>query len=146
LKHHGDLARQLSLADFENAVKISGTGFFFLLGDLALLDLAIQRYAIDLLLKKGFVLVQPPLLLNRRAYETVVSLAEFENVMYKVENQDLYLIATSEHPLVSRFLDHSFSPRNCPKSLPAFPLVFAAKSESTVWTNAVFFGFTSSTK
>ncbi len=114
LKHHGELARELNLADFENAVKISGTGFFFLLGDLALLDLALQRHAIDLLLKKGFVLVQPPLLMNREAYETVVSLADFENVMYKIESEDLYLIATSEHPLVSRFLNHTFQSAELP--------------------------------
>lgn len=121
LKHHGELARVLGLADFENAVKISGTGFFFLLGDLALLDLALQRHAIDLLLKKGFVLVQPPLLMNREAYETVVSLAEFENVMYKIENQDLYLIATAEHPLVSRFMNHTFQ-------FAELPLKFAGVS------------------
>jgi seryl-tRNA synthetase len=114
LKHHSELARELELADFENAVKISGTGFFFLLGDLALLDLALQRFAVDLLLKKGFILVQPPLLMNRKSYETVVSLADFENVMYKIENEDLYLIATSEHPLVSRFLNHTFRAEELP--------------------------------
>ncbi|MBU0635916.1 serine--tRNA ligase [Candidatus Micrarchaeota archaeon] len=116
LKHHGALAKELGVADFENAVKISGTGFFFLLGDLALLDLALQRFTVDLLLKKGFTLVYPPALMNRKAYEAVVSLSDFEDVMYKIENEDLYLIATSEHPLVSRFLGHTFREEELPQT------------------------------
>lgn len=115
LRHHGELASALRLADFENAVKISGSGFYFLLGDLALLDLALQRYAIDVLLKKNFVLVQPPLLMNRESYETVVSLADFENVMYKIDNENLSLVATSEHPLVARFLNHAFASDELPQ-------------------------------
>jgi len=103
LKHHGQLAVSLGVADFERAVKISGNGFFYLKGDLALLDLALQRYAIDILLKKGFTLVQPPLLMRKKPYEGVVSLDDFEDVMYKVENEDLYLIATSEHPLAAMY-------------------------------------------
>ncbi len=103
LKHHGALAAELGVADFERAVKISGNGFFYLKGDLALLDLALQRYAIGLLLKRGFTLVQPPFLMKKKPYEGVVSLDDFENVMYKVEGEDLYLIATSEHPMAAMY-------------------------------------------
>jgi seryl-tRNA synthetase len=103
LKHHGRLAEELGLADFERAVKISGNGFFYLKGQLVLLDLALQRYALDLLCKRGFMPVQPPFMMRRRPYEGVVSLDDFENVMYKVENDDLYLIATSEHPLAAMY-------------------------------------------
>jgi len=103
LKHHGLLAAELGIADFERAVKISGAGFFYLKGALALLDLALQRYAIDILLRKGFTLVQPPFLMKRKPYEGVVDLADFEKVMYKIENEDLYLIATSEHPMAAMF-------------------------------------------
>ncbi len=112
--HHGALAKRLGVADFDNAVKVAGSGFFYLLGDLALLDLALQRFAIDLLLKKGFVLVQPPYLLNREAYQTMVSLSDFEEVMYKMDGADQYLIATAEHPLGARFLDHTFSEDELP--------------------------------
>jgi len=105
LKHHAQLAVDLGMAEFERAVKISGTGFFYLKGELALLDLALQRLAIDMLIKKGFTLVQPPLLMNRKAYEGVTDLSDFETVMYKIENDDLYLIATSEHPLVAMHMD-----------------------------------------
>ena len=101
--HHGELAKRLDLADFDNAVKISGTGFFFLKGDLALLDLALQRFGIDLLLKKGFTLIQPPFLMNRKAYEGVTDLSDFEKVMYKLDGEDSYLIATAEHPMAAMY-------------------------------------------
>jgi len=108
LIHHAQLAVDLNIAEFERAVKISGTGFFYLKGDLALLDLALQRLAIDILIKKGFTPVQPPLMMNRKAYEGVTDLGDFETVMYKIEGDDLYLIATSEHPLVSMYMDEIF--------------------------------------
>lgn len=103
IKHHGQLAAELGIADFERAVKISGNGFFYLKGELALLDFALQRYAIDLLAKKGFTLIQPPFLMRKKPYEGVVSLDDFEDVMYKVEGEDLYLIATSEHPMAAMY-------------------------------------------
>ena len=100
---HAELAEALGGADFERARRQSGAGFYYLLGDLALLDLALQRFALDLLVERGFVPVLPPLALRRKPYEGVVDLGDFENVMYRVEGEDLYLIATSEHPLVARF-------------------------------------------
>lgn len=114
VKHHGQIATELGIADFENAVKISGTGFFFLKGGLALLDIALQRFAIDWLVKQGFVLVQPPFLMSRRPYEGVAPLDDFESVMYKIEGQDLYLIATSEHPLTAMHMNTIFSEESLP--------------------------------
>jgi seryl-tRNA synthetase len=105
LKHHAQLALDLNIADFERAVKISGSGFFYLKGDLAMLDLALQRLALDMLIEKGFTPIQPPLMMNRKAYEGVTDLGDFETVMYKVGGDDLYLIATSEHPMVSMHMD-----------------------------------------
>ncbi len=105
LKHHGELAAELGLADFERAVKISGAGFFFLKGDLAFMDLALQRLAADMLCERGFTLVQPPFLMRRKPYEGVTDLNDFENVMYKVDGEDLYMIATSEHPIAAMHQD-----------------------------------------
>jgi len=101
VKHHGQLAQELGIADFERAVKISGTGFFFLKGPLALLDFALQRLAIDMLLEKGFTLIQPPFMMRRSPYTGVTDLADFESVMYKIDSEDQYLIATSEHPMAA---------------------------------------------
>ncbi|MDP2973682.1 MAG: serine--tRNA ligase [Candidatus Diapherotrites archaeon] len=114
IKHHGQLAADLGIADFERAVKISGAGFFILKGNLALLDLALQRFAIDLLAKKGFTLIQPPLIIKRKPYEGVVDLQDFESVMYKIDNEDQYLIATSEHPLVSMYMDEILEEKQLP--------------------------------
>lgn len=112
LVHHGELAKKLGIADFDRAVKISGEGFYYLKGDLAMLDLALQRLALEILIEKGFTPVQPPLMMNRKAYSGVTDLGDFETVMYKIDGQDNYLIATSEHPLVSMYMDEVFEEKD----------------------------------
>lgn len=102
---HVDLMEKNGWADLERAAKISGARWYFLKGDLAILDMAISRYAIDFMREKGYTPVIPPHMISRKAYEGVVSLEDFETVMYKIEGEDLYAIATSEHPLVSMFMD-----------------------------------------
>jgi len=114
LKHHGQLAVELELADFDRAVKISGSGFYFLKGELALIEQALIKLAVDLLIKKGYELIHPPLLMRRKPYSGVTPLDDFENVMYKTENQDLYLIATSEHPIVAMHMDEIISEKKLP--------------------------------
>ncbi len=104
LRSHGELLEALGLADFDRARRASGAGFYYLTGPLVLLDLALQRFALDLLVSRGFTPVAPPYMLRRGPYEGVTDLADFENVMYKVEGEDLYLIATSEHPLAALHL------------------------------------------
>ncbi|MGB9577277.1 MAG: serine--tRNA ligase, partial [Candidatus Norongarragalinales archaeon] len=100
-KSHVDLLAQLDVGDLERAAKISGARFYYLKNELVLLDLALQRLALEMLFKKGFTLVEPPHMMARKPYEGVTDLNDFKEVMYKVEEEDLYLIATSEHPLVS---------------------------------------------
>jgi seryl-tRNA synthetase len=112
LKHHGELATKLGVAEFDRALKIAGAGFFYLKGDLALLDLALQRLALDILIEKGFTPIQPPLMMNRKAYSGVTDLGDFETVMYKIEGEDLYMIATSEHPMVSMYMDEIFEEKD----------------------------------
>ncbi len=114
LIHHGDLAKNLGLAEFDRAVKIAGEGFYALKGDLALLNLAILHYATEKLTKKGFSMVIPPFMMNRKAYEGVTDLGDFESVMYKVENEDHYLIATAEHPLTAMLMDETIEEKDLP--------------------------------
>jgi len=104
-KNHLEIAKGLGLIDDERGAKVAGHGFFYLKGDLVLLDLALQRFAIDFMLKEGYQPIEPPFMLRRKPYEGVTDLADFENVMYKVENEDLYMIATAEHPLAAMFMD-----------------------------------------
>ncbi|MBI5391313.1 serine--tRNA ligase [Candidatus Woesearchaeota archaeon] len=104
-KSHVDLLEQHNLADIERAAKVSGARFYYLKDDLVLLDLALQRFALDHLAKKEFTLLLPPYLLRRAPYEGVTSLGDFEETLYKIEGEDLYLIATSEHPLAAMHMD-----------------------------------------
>ncbi|MGP8125320.1 MAG: serine--tRNA ligase [Nitrososphaerales archaeon] len=104
-KHHIDLLTGLGMVDMERAAKVAGARFFFLKGDAVKLEHAIMQYALDFLRERGFTAVEPPFMLNRAAYEGVVNLEDFGPVIYKIEGEDLHLIATSEHPLVSMHMD-----------------------------------------
>lgn len=114
LPPHGELLEKHGWADFERGAKISGTGFYFLKGQFALLDQALLRFAIDKLLKKGYTLIEPPVLMTKDSYEGVTDLADFENVMYKIDGEDLYLIATSEHPMAAMYKDEILSEKQLP--------------------------------
>ena len=113
-KSHAEIATNLGLLDEERAAKIAGTGFYYLKGSLALLDQAIIRYAIDSLVKKGYVFVFPPHMMRKEAYQGMVDLADFETVMYKIEGEDLYMVATAEHPLGSMFKDETLNKKDLP--------------------------------
>ena len=114
IQNHGQLATERGWADFERATKTSGAGFYFLKGNLVLLDLALQRFSIDLLMSKGFTPIIPPFMINRKSYEEVTDLNDFENVMYKIDGDDAYLIATSEHPIAAMFQDEIFEEKDLP--------------------------------
>ncbi|HNV01616.1 MAG TPA: serine--tRNA ligase [archaeon] len=114
IKHHGQLAEALKVADFKSSVKIAGEGFYAIKGDLALLNMAIVQYAIEKLTKKGFSLVIPPYMMNRNAYEGVTDLSDFENVMYKIDGEDHYLIATAEHPLTAMLMNEIIDEKELP--------------------------------
>jgi seryl-tRNA synthetase len=117
IRNHGQLATEQGWADFERATKTSGAGFYFLKGNLVLLDMALQRYAIDLLVQKGFTPIIPPYMINRTSYEGVTDLGDFEKVMYKIDGDDAYLIATSEHPIGAMYQDEIFEEKDLPLRL-----------------------------
>ncbi|NQV08837.1 serine--tRNA ligase, partial [Candidatus Woesearchaeota archaeon] len=95
-KSHVDLLESLDIADTERAAKISGARFYFLKRDLVMLDYALMKFALDILDKKDYILIEPPLMIRRKPYEGVTDLDDFEDVIYKIKDEDLYLIATSE--------------------------------------------------
>ncbi|MBU0667029.1 MAG: serine--tRNA ligase [Nanoarchaeota archaeon] len=113
-KNHFELLENLGLIDSERANKNSGHGFFYNKGDLALLDFALQKFTIDFLSKRGYIVVNPPYMLRREPYEGVTDLADFETVMYKIEGDDLYLIATSEHPMAAYYMDEILNNSDLP--------------------------------
>ncbi len=103
--------------DLDRGAKVSGSGFYYLRNELVLLDYAIMRYAIDHLVLKGYTLIEPPYMIRRKPYEGVTDLADFEDVMYKIEDEDLYLIATSEHSLAAMFIDEVLNAEDLPVKL-----------------------------
>jgi seryl-tRNA synthetase len=124
LRPHGELLEALGLADFERARKIAGAGFVYLLGDLVRLDQALLAFALNHLVQKGFTPVFPPFLMRREAYEGVVDLGDFENVMYKIDGEDLYLIATSEHPIGAMYMDEVIDVERLPLLLTGLATQF----------------------
>ena len=111
---HNELIEMNKWVDLKRAAKIAGSRFFFLKGDLARLELALQNYAVDFIRKRGYTLVQPPVMMNRKAYEGVTDLGDFETVMYGIEPDKYYMIATSEHPLTSMYMDETFQEEQLP--------------------------------
>ena len=124
LKAHGDIIELLEIGDFTKAAEISGAGFYYMFGKLAQLNLALMQFAIDNLVKKGFVLSIPPLMLRKEPYEGVTDLADFEKVMYKIEGEDLYLIATSEHSIATYFMNDILPEQDLPIKMVGFSPCF----------------------
>ena len=113
-KNHAELLETLNLADFKRASKISGAGFHFTKGDLVRLEMALMDFAVSELEKKGFTPIVPPYMMKRKPYEGVVALDDFENVMYKIEGEESYLIATSEHPITAMYMDEVLEEKDLP--------------------------------
>jgi len=124
VKDHIDLASNLDIVDIERAGKIAGARFFYLKRELVLLDLALINFALEEMLKKGYAPIEPPFFMRRKAYEGAVALSDFEDVLYKVENEDLYLIATSEHPMAAMFMDEVLKAEDLPLKLAGFSTNF----------------------
>jgi seryl-tRNA synthetase len=116
---HAEITQKLGIVDFDRAAKVSGTGFYYLRNEMALLDYSIMRYAMDLLLSRGYSLIEPPYMIRRSFYEGVTDLSDFENVMYRIDDAEnvkdpLYLIATSEHPMGAMLKDEILNAEQLP--------------------------------
>ncbi|MCJ7424393.1 serine--tRNA ligase [Candidatus Bathyarchaeota archaeon] len=117
VKGHEDIGLSLDIMDIERAGRIAGARFFYLKKEGVLLDMALRNFALEEMFKKDFTLIEPPFLMRREPYEGVVALSDFEDVLYKVENEDLYLIATSEHPMAAMFMNEVLSAKDLPLKL-----------------------------
>ncbi len=102
---HADMLGFLGLGDTEKAGQVAGSRFYYLFDDLVWLDFALLLYALDYMSSKGFTVVMPPYMMRRKPYEGVTALQDFTDALYKVEEEDLYLIATSEHPIAALHMD-----------------------------------------
>ena len=111
---HNELIEMNRWVDLKRAAKITGSRFYFLKGDLARLEFALQQYAVNFLRERDYTFVQPPVMMNREAYEGVTDLGDFETVMYGIEPDKYYMIATSEHPLTAMYMDETIPEEQMP--------------------------------
>ena len=124
IRDHMDLGTALDIVDVERAGKVAGARFFYLKGAAVLLDMALVNFTLDEMFRKGYTPVEPPYVMRRKPYEGVVALGDFEDVLYKIENEDLYLIATSEHPMAAMYMDEVLMGEDLPVKLAGFSTNF----------------------
>ncbi len=124
VKDHIDISENLNLLELERAAKTAGARFYYLMGDLVKLNQSLIQFGLDFLSEKGYTMSQPPYMINRKAMEGAVILDDFEDVIYKIEDQDLYLIGTSEHAMVSMYADEILDGNSLPARYSAISPCF----------------------
>lgn len=122
--YHVDIMEKLSGIDIDSARKTSGNGFYYLCGDIARLHSAILSYARDFMIDRGFTYYIPPYMIRSSVVTGVMSFAEMEGMMYKIEGEDLYLIGTSEHSMIGKFIDTILKEDELPKTLTSYSPCF----------------------
>jgi seryl-tRNA synthetase len=129
-KSHQEIAKLIGGADFDSSAQTSGTGFYYIQGDLALLNQALLRFALEHMVKKGFTYVETPYMLRNEVIKNVVSLADQDNQIYKIEHEDLYLIGTSEHSLIGRYLNQVIPSQQLPVLQTSYSMCFRREKGS----------------
>ncbi len=114
LKDHVDIANSLDLLDLERAAKIAGARFYFLKNELVRLNLALVNYALDFLVERGYILTQPPYLIRKEAMDGAVIFSDLKDMIYKIEDEDMYLIGTSEHSLAAMHMNEILGGKTLP--------------------------------
>ncbi len=124
IPYHVDIMESLHGIDLDSARKTSGNGFYYLCGDIARLHSAILAYARDFMIDRGFTYYIPPFMIRSNVVTGVMSFAEMEGMMYKIEGEDLYLIGTSEHSMIGKFIDTFLEEGELPKALTSYSPCF----------------------
>jgi seryl-tRNA synthetase len=124
IPYHIDIMERLNGIDLDSARKTSGHGFYYLKGDIARLHSAVLAYARDFMIDKGFTYYIPPFMIRGNVVSGVMSFAEMENMMYKIEGEDLYLIGTSEHSMIGKFIDTILDEESLPQTLTSYSPCF----------------------
>ena len=122
--YHVDIMEKVNGIDIDSARKTSGNGFYYLCGDIAQLQSCILSYARDFMIDKGFTYYIPPFMIRSNVVTGVMSFAEMEGMMYKIEGEDLYLIGTSEHSMIGKFIDTIVPEEELPKTLTSYSPCF----------------------
>ena len=122
--YHVDIMEKLRGVDLDSARKTSGNGFYYLCGDIARLHSGILSYARDFMIDRGFTYYVPPFMIRSNVVTGVMSFSEMENMMYKIEGEDLYLIGTSEHSMIGKFIDTLLDEQQLPQTLTSYSPCF----------------------
>ena len=124
IPYHSDIMASFNGLDKDAAGKVSGNGFYYLMGDIARLHSAVLTYARDFMIDKGFTYCIPPFMIHSDAVDGVMSFAEKENMMYKIEGEDLYVIGTSEHSMIAKFKDQILKEAELPITMTSYSPCF----------------------
>ena len=122
--YHTDIMEKLNGIDLDSARKVAGNGFYYLMGDIARLHSAVISYARDFMIDRGFTYCVPPFMIRSNVVTGVMSFAEMDAMMYKIEGEDLYLIGTSEHSMIRKFIDTMTPEEELPKTLTSYSPCF----------------------
>ena len=124
IPYHVDIMERLNGIDLDSARRTSGNGFYYLKGDIARLHSAILSYARDFMIDRGFIYYVPPFMIRSAVVNGVMSFSEMENMMYKIEGEDLYLIGTSEHSMIGKFIGQILDEAELPQTLTSYSPCF----------------------
>ena len=124
IPYHSDIMASFNGLDKDAAARVSGNGFYYLMGDIARLHSAVLAYARDFMIDKGFTYCIPPYMIRSDAVDGVMSFSEKENMMYKIEGEDLYLIGTSEHSMIAKFKDQILKEEDLPITMTSYSPCF----------------------
>ena len=124
IPYHTDIMEGLRGIDLDSARKVAGNGFYYLMGDIARLHSAVIAYARDFMIGRGFTYCVPPFMIRSNVVTGVMSFAEMDAMMYKIEGEDLYLIGTSEHSMIGKFIDTIIAEENLPQTLTSYSPCF----------------------
>lgn len=124
IPYHTEIMEKFDGVDFDAAGRVAGNGFYYLMGDIARLHSAVISYARDFMIDRGFTYVVPPFMIRSNVVTGVMSFAEMDAMMYKIEGEDLYLIGTSEHSMIGKFIDQIIDEEQLPKTLTSYSPCF----------------------
>ncbi|MBR6790924.1 MAG: serine--tRNA ligase, partial [Oscillospiraceae bacterium] len=124
IPYHTEIMESLHGIDLDSARKVAGNGFYYLTGDIARLHSAVLSYARDFMIDRGFTYCIPPFMIRSNVVTGVMSFAEMDAMMYKIEGEDLYLIGTSEHSMIGRFIDTIIDEKDLPQTLTSYSPCF----------------------
>ncbi len=124
IPYHTDIMEKLNGIDLDSARRVAGNGFYYLMGDIARLHSAVISYARDFMIDRGFTYCVPPFMIRSDVVTGVMSFAEMDAMMYKIEGEDLYLIGTSEHSMIGKFIDTVIKEEELPKTLTSYSPCF----------------------